>query len=218
MLTHFELLVSIVGAWIISAGLFIVLKQKRGNKLPPGSVVLETDNLSVDNALPGSRWSHMGVIIGMSTNSLILILVIFLSVFNYWEQIAPFITIDLPREVNWIGITGLWCQYLWGVAVLIYNVNYTPLTKPMKGNYVLATGGPYKIVRHPMYVGKATLTLWIFLATGVWLTIISLVGFLALPYQVKEEEKKLREIFGSIYDDYASRTGNLTPKIRLRRL
>ena len=54
--------------------------------------------------------------------------------------------------VNWIGIAGMWLLYALGASILMYNVNFTPCTQPMKARYVLATGGPYSYVRHPVYL------------------------------------------------------------------
>ena len=44
--------------------------------------------------------------------------------------------------------------------------------------------------------------------------LFGLIGFLALPYQAKGEEKMLKEMFGEIYEEYASKTGRFFPKIK----
>ena len=41
-----------------------------------------------------------------------------------------------------------------------------------------------------------------------------LIGFLALPYQAKGEEKMLQEMFGEAYEEYTSKTGRFFPKIK----
>lgn len=82
----------------------------------------------------------------------------------------------------------------------------------MKKNYVLATGGPYKIMRHPMYVQKAIFPLLLFLTTGVWLSLLGLISWFALPTQAKAEEQILIEMFGDNYIQYLTKTGRFFPK------
>jgi protein-S-isoprenylcysteine O-methyltransferase Ste14 len=80
--------------------------------------------------------------------------------------------------------------------------------------YALATGGTYKYVRHPAYIAGVFEIIFIFLGTGVWFVFFGLIGFLALPYQAKAEEKMLQEIFGEVYGEYTSKTGRFFPKIK----
>ena len=100
-----------------------------------------------------------------------------------------------------------------GVGVYYYNVNYTPLYKPMPKTYVLATGGPYRLVRHPMYVSYLGETLFIFLTTGIWLIAVTAIGWVSLPRQVREEEEELSVLFGEAYSQYAAATGRLFPRL-----
>ncbi|MFX0174263.1 MAG: methyltransferase family protein [Candidatus Hodarchaeota archaeon] len=111
-----------------------------------------------------------------------------------------------------MGLILIWISYGWGTAVLYYNANYTPLYSTMKKNYVLATGGPYKIMRHPMYVQKAIFPLLLFLTTGVWLSLLGLISWFALPTQAKAEEQILIEMFGDNYIQYLTKTGRFFPK------
>ena len=147
---------------------------------------------------------------------LILIAVVFLNIVDWWIVIGPFIAFDLPPVMNWAGLIGLWFYLLWGTATLLYNINYTPLYHEMekKKQYVLATGGPYSIIRHPMYVAKGfVLSLLVFLTTGSWLVVISMIGWPAFHYQAVAEEKLLNNRFGKKYTDYVARTGRFFPKI-----
>ena len=214
MLNRFELLINFLGAWIVSGIVFAILKHKMRDKLPKGSIVINAAVPIKSEQKPGSRISKLGVTIGMGTSSLTYIIVIILCVFDLWDFVSNLITINLPYWVNWVGIIGIWIDYLYGLTIMVYNVNYTPLFKPMKGKYVLATGGPYSIMRHPMYVIYFYRLFFIFLATGIWVMLIGLIGFIALPYQAKKEEEALQELFGKIYKDYASKTGRFFPKLQ----
>ncbi len=216
MLNRFELLINFLGGLVVFLIGFIALKRSRGDKLPSGSIKLEKSNSTNHHQVPGNRWSHLGVTLPIILNSILEIFVIFLCIFNTWDSTFQIIAIDFPRWLNWIGIAGLWLCIPWDLMNFYYNANFTRLYKPLKGEYVLATGGPYKYIRHPMYVGGAIEVFSFLLATGIWFTIIYFIIFIiALPYQASGEEKLLRELFGSIYDEYASRTGRFFPKLKI---
>lgn len=86
----------------------------------------------------------------------------------------------------------------------------------MKGQYILATGGPYKFVRHPMYTEKIFVLIFLFLATGVLLILLGLLGFIWLPKQAKGEEQLLLELFGEQYLNYMNKKGRFLPKLKLK--
>ncbi|MHA2433947.1 MAG: methyltransferase family protein [Candidatus Thorarchaeota archaeon] len=223
MLGRYELLISFFGAWLASAIVSFALKNWRGSRLPAGAIPTSRFPPDTKDQLPGTPWSRAGVAIGMGVNSFLTIVVFFVIISDLWDMIAPLIAFDLPLSVNWIGILGIWGTYAWAVAVMYYNVNYIPATRPMQGNhalygsnqqeYVLATEGPYKWVRHPMYVSKMIFGLFLFLATGIWLTFLTLIAVVSLPTQARGEEEMLHDLFGDVYDDYAARTGRFFPKV-----
>lgn len=68
----------------------------------------------------------------------------------------------------------------------------------------LVTTGLYKIVRHPLYFGSPVLLAGIFLMMPTWAIAVS-VGFsiVYIIIGIEFEERKLRQVFGSAYDDYA---------------
>jgi protein-S-isoprenylcysteine O-methyltransferase Ste14 len=212
MLESNVLLVSITGAWILSAIFYYLLKTWRGNRLPSGSIKKEASD-SVDPA-PGTNLSRLGIIIAMTGNRLAVIAIVLLSFFKLWANVPIFLTIPFPLWLNWLGLLGIWFHYAWGIAVLYYNVNYIPAFKSMPATFVLATGGPYRIIRHPYYVGDLFFTVFLFLTTGWWLLGISALGWITLPRQASEEEKALLARFGVIFEDYTKRTGRLLPRIR----
>jgi len=96
---------------------------------------------------------------------------------------------------------------------MYYNVNYLPLTRSIPSKYVLATGGPYRIVRHPMYLDYLILNITLFLATGLWILGVVALGWLTLHRQMVAEEKTLRIMFDEVYDEYQTRTGQLFPRM-----
>jgi len=142
LLNRLELLASLLGAWIIAGIGYSIIKHKRRKILPKGSIIIEKEISGVENKKLGSRWAHIGIIIGMGSTTVLLILAVLLSIFNIWESTSSYIAFNFPSWINWIVIIGIWTCYGWGTLVMAYNVNYTPLFKPMEGKYVLATGGP----------------------------------------------------------------------------
>jgi len=209
MLNRFELLFSIVGGWIISILIIIFFKFKNKAQLPKGSVIIDSSSESDETIIPGY---NPLLLIGMGSISLLIVLVVFLCIFDFWSIFARYFAIDIPVWLNWIGILGILAQDCWGGLVFAYNVNYTPAYKPMKNKYVLATGGPYRIIRHPMYIGKSLLVIFFFLGTGIWFSFFGMISWFVLPSQAKKEEDALLRKFGKRYEVYTKKTGKFFPK------
>jgi protein-S-isoprenylcysteine O-methyltransferase Ste14 len=78
----------------------------------------------------------------------------------------------------------------------------------------LATGGPFAIVRHPIYAGLNLLAL----GTAVWMpNLLTWLGFglmvLGSDLRGRAEEALLRQAFGRRYAAYCARTRRLLPGI-----
>lgn len=73
--------------------------------------------------------------------------------------------------------------------------------------------GPYRLVRHPSYLGLILIAVGVGLALGSWPGAI--VGFASTAamvlLRVRLEERVLRESFGAPYDDYSRETWALVP-------
>jgi len=210
MLSRFEFLFSILGGWILSIVIYIIFNLRRGETLPNGSEIIELEESDEAIVVPG--YTPL-LLIGMGTISFLLIFSLILAIFDLWDIILPFIAFDLPLWLNWIGIIGIWFQDGWGISVFLYNVNYTPAYKGMKKGYILATGGPYKYVRHPMYMVKAIQVIFFFLATGIFFSLIGILTWFALPSQANKEEEALKLKFGKKYSEYSEKTGKFFPKL-----
>ena len=78
----------------------------------------------------------------------------------------------------------------------------------------LITGGPYRHLRHPRYLGIIMFTMGLALVFRSWLTLV-LVGalILVLNRRMHDEEKLLRLEFGSDWEAYARKTRRLIPYI-----
>ncbi len=110
--------------------------------------------------------------------------------------------------VVWSGIAfAIWARYVlgsnWSSQVAI------------RENHELIQRGPYRLIRHPIYSG---------ILAGAWGTAIAIgqlgafLGVvlitLGLAYKGKQEELRLREVFGPAFDAHIQRTGMFLPKMR----
>jgi protein-S-isoprenylcysteine O-methyltransferase Ste14 len=93
-------------------------------------------------------------------------------------------------------ILNLWTDRLFN------KVNTT--VKPFKDPKVFLTSGPFRISRHPMYLGMTSILLGVSIIHGTISTFlfpilfVILMEFLFIPF----EEKNLDRIFGLEYSDY----------------
>jgi protein-S-isoprenylcysteine O-methyltransferase Ste14 len=123
--------------------------------------------------------------------------------------------IDLPEWARWLGV-GLGVLFdgltWWVFATLKNNVTPTVVTR---ANAQLVTNGPYRWVRHPLYViGMIGFAGFALLAENWFILLISALGFLALVVRADREEARLIEKFGDAYRQYMRLTGRFFPKFR----
>ena len=119
----------------------------------------------------------------------------------------------------WVRVSGA-VTYGIGFLLLFWvhltlGCNWSPFLEISKG-HVLVTGGPYRWVRHPLYLAFYVMAVGQWLLTANWF-----VGFLGVLLwsvfylaRVGHEEKMMLDFFGREYKEYMERTGRLLPKIR----
>ena len=84
----------------------------------------------------------------------------------------------------------------------------------LEEGHQLATGGPFRIVRHPIYMGLNLLAL----GTAVWVpTVLVWVGLVLMAVgsdlRARAEEALLERAFGDSYRKYIARTRRFVPGI-----
>lgn len=144
---------------------------------------------------------------------------LFLSVLAYMmnPEWMAWSSTPLPTWLRWVGTAvGLstvpWL--FWVFRTLGSNVSETVLTKQ---HHTLVTRGPYRWVRHPLYVGATAAFLSLGIVAANWFimamafTIIIAVAVVVIP----REEAHLMQKFGDEYREYRKRTGRLTPRLTL---
>ena len=124
-----------------------------------------------------------------------------------------FLTLD-GETTRWVGVvmfTVGGALRLWPVFVL--GRRFSGLVAIQKG-HTLVTGGIYRAIRNPSYLGMIVMTL------GFVLAFRSLVGVIItaclvppLVARIHAEEAMLRSQFGAEFDAYCSRTYRLIPGV-----
>ena len=82
-------------------------------------------------------------------------------------------------------------------------------------NQELATDGAYRFVRHPLYTGNILLIVGFALAGSRWWGIpVALFFFwFYYPTAIEYEDRKLRHIFGTAWEQWSARTPALVPRL-----
>lgn len=93
-----------------------------------------------------------------------------------------------------------------GIAILVVIQNrYAAATVTVESGQTVVSGGVYKFVRHPMYVGSLIMMLAIPLALGsYWGLLFVIPGVLVLVVRILDEEKVLAQGLAG-YADYTQR-------------
>jgi protein-S-isoprenylcysteine O-methyltransferase Ste14 len=93
-----------------------------------------------------------------------------------------------------------------GIAMLvIVQNNYAAAAVTVETGQSVASGGFYKFVRHPMYVGDVIMMVGIPLALGsYWALFLVIPGVLVLVSRILDEEKMLTQELGG-YREYTQR-------------
>ena len=99
----------------------------------------------------------------------------------------------------------------WTQRSLGRNVSTTVI---IRADHELVTSGPYRWVRHPLYVLGTLLYLSLSLIAASWFLMAGLVlGLILILLRTPKEEAMLAEHFGDAYRDYERRTGRFFPKL-----
>jgi protein-S-isoprenylcysteine O-methyltransferase Ste14 len=99
------------------------------------------------------------------------------------------------------------------VSALIYFRSWR-FRAAVDSRHQLATGGPFRLLRHPIYMGLNLLAL----GSAIWVpTAIVWIAFLLMvlgsDLRARAEETLLLRVFGASYREYCARTGRFVPGI-----
>jgi protein-S-isoprenylcysteine O-methyltransferase Ste14 len=124
----------------------------------------------------------------------------------------------LSPRTNWTKASGV-ALVLLGMVLFVWarrtlQANYSGHIS-VKSDQTLIQSGPYRIIRHPAYLG------FLLMAIGISLGYSSLAGlcafvFLTIPgfvFRIRVEEETLEAHFSDEFRQYAARTGRFIPGI-----
>ncbi len=133
----------------------------------------------------------------------------------------------LPVGIFWghtlSGIVGMNGHYLYlvmlfvggGLLVAGWARLYDSACRPPEAERMLVRGGVYRYLRHPQYTGLMAISLGSLLD---WATIpLLLLWPLVVRQYVRlaaREEQRLAAEFGTVWTEYAGRTGRFFPRLR----
>jgi protein-S-isoprenylcysteine O-methyltransferase Ste14 len=141
----------------------------------------------------------------------IAVIGVLLAIVPPYDDRIGFWTFD-GEALRWLGVA----LYAAGGALRLWPVftlgrRFSGLVAIQPGHR-LETGGPYRFIRHPSYLGLFVNSLGWALAFRSGLGVV-LAALLILPglARIRAEERLLLEQFGDEYRDYCSRTWRLVP-------
>jgi protein-S-isoprenylcysteine O-methyltransferase Ste14 len=119
------------------------------------------------------------------------------------------------KKWAWGGIAGMVIGLglrIWALRVL---GSFFTRTLRTEAEQHLIREGPYRLIRHPGYLGDLLLWIGAGIASSNWITIIStslpMMG--AYWYRIRVEEEMLETVFPQEYQSYARHTSKLIPFI-----
>ncbi len=115
--------------------------------------------------------------------------------------------------VSWFGLVTM----LLGLGLRAWSMRilgaYYSRTLRVAETQVIVTQGPYRVVRHPGYLG--TILVWVGsgLALANWIAtgLVAVLMFAVYTYRIRSEEAMLLTTFGERYQQYCQHTWKLLP-------
>lgn len=115
--------------------------------------------------------------------------------------------------VSWLGLVIM----LLGLGLRVWSMRvlgaYYSRTLRVADTQVIVTQDPYRVVRHPGYLG--TILLWVgyglALANGIATVVVALLMLGVYRYRIRSEEAMLLTTFGERYQQYCQHTWKLLP-------
>lgn len=179
-----------------------------------GSPIVRISEASGQHNKPGSPWSKIGTLFVFTANIATFALIFAAAVSLPVVQRLVWVSIDFPPWVNVLGSMLFVLDSVWGQLALLFNPNYTPLFQPMRERFLLASRGPYAVIRHPRYAAEACLNIILFMFTGIWFPLLGALGWIAMYYQARAEDEILLTLAGEDYEKYRQRTGMFLPRLK----
>ena len=117
--------------------------------------------------------------------------------------------------IRWLGLFIMLLSLMlrfWSMQVL---GEYYTRTLRVTDSQTIVSQGPYRVIRHPGYLGTIFVWIGFALAVGNWIATIILAFLLfgVYGYRIRSEESMLMDRFGNGYQEYRKQTWRLIPFI-----
>ena len=123
--------------------------------------------------------------------------------------------IPLGEWVQWSGIVTAVVPLFFLVWVHRHLDRQWSIALELQEDHKLITTGPYRYVRHPMYLGIFAYTIGLMMISSDVLVIMFFAFSIWVNYmRIPREEQMLIQRFGDEYLEYMKRSGRLLPKLR----
>lgn len=124
---------------------------------------------------------------------------------------------DYPAKA-WAIVLG---ALVFGLALWVFRRSHKELGRnwsislEIREEHNLVSGGPYALVRHPMYTSFFLMAVGQALLLSNWVVgLVGLLGFAVLFFlRVDKEEHMMLEVFGPQYQAYMERTKRIIPYV-----
>jgi protein-S-isoprenylcysteine O-methyltransferase Ste14 len=124
----------------------------------------------------------------------------------------PRLTDDTFRLILGILLTAA------GFCFWMYVTHYMRIHGSFSSKKELCTEGPFRYIRHPMYVSVYIMLAGIGLLFFAWLWFMLMLVFIPIWYGVSRiEENQMTDIWKEKYLDYKRKTGMFFPRFKLKR-
>jgi len=113
---------------------------------------------------------------------------------------------------RWIGLAlcTLGMAFILWSSVALGRL-YSPEVTVQKDHH-LVTDGPYRVVRHPRYLGALAMGLGLALTFRSWFGLALMPAVAAvLAFRIRDEEALMRQEFGAEWEAYCKRTKRVIP-------
>lgn len=126
-------------------------------------------------------------------------------------------TLVLPSPAFWVivGLTLAWIGMLLRLSAVLTLGRLFTTTVVVRQEQAVVTGGPYRFVRHPSYLGVLILLAGFGLALGdlASIAVMIVLPALGLMWRIRVEEAALRKGLGDSYMEYCRGRARLVPWI-----
>jgi protein-S-isoprenylcysteine O-methyltransferase Ste14 len=192
-----------IAFWLIFGGM-IVMQVYFATRLRLAGNHKATDRKAIER----EGWGY-AIVRAIRSISLITFLVLY-TVNQPW---LGMLSVPFPNWFRWMGVV------LGALSLVLYTWSRTSLGKEwssylqIREKHHLVTTGPYRWIRHPIYLAMMGFLTGITIITAnYFLIVFLLISIVDLSLRIPKEEQMMIEEFGDEYKTYMQRTGGLLPK------